>query len=43
MSMVMVMGPTPPGTGVMAEGVSLTLAKATSPAQMRLPWGVLPM
>ena len=31
MSMAMVMGPTPPGTGVMAEHLSLTASKSTSP------------
>mmetsp|Transcript_106347 Transcript_106347/g.343050 ORF Transcript_106347/g.343050 Transcript_106347/m.343050 type:complete len:245 (+) Transcript_106347:459-1193(+) len=33
MSMAMVMGPTPPGTGVMAEATALASAKCTSPTR----------
>src|SRR3972149_2111915 len=35
-SMVTVMGPTPPGTGVIQEATSFTASKSTSPT-MRLP------
>src|SRR5512139_2872399 len=42
-SMVMVMGPTPPGTGVMQEATSLTVSKSTSPASLALPDSVMPM
>ena len=34
MSMQMVMGPTPPGTGVIAEAFSLTCSKSTSPTTL---------
>ncbi len=34
MSMAVVTGPTPPGTGVMAEATSLTEWKSTSPASL---------
>ena len=34
MSMAMVMGPTPPGTGVMARHFGATSAKATSPVSL---------
>src|SRR4030043_1544242 len=43
MSMVMVMGPTPPGTGVMALAFWLTDSKSTSPASILLPSAVLPI
>ncbi len=33
MSMAMVMGPTPPGTGVMAEHLGATESKSTSPTR----------
>ena len=35
MSMVMVIGPTPPGTGVMAAAFSLTASKSTSPTSLK--------
>ena len=34
MSMAMVMGPTPPGTGVMSEATSLQLSNSTSPTSL---------
>jgi hypothetical protein len=33
--MVMVMGPTPPGTGLIAEALAATSSKLTSPAQRK--------
>ena len=41
--MVMVIGPTPPGTGVIMEAFSFTASKSTSPQRMAFPSGVLPM
>ena len=38
-SMAMVMGPTPPGTGVMARTFGLTEAKSTSPRACRCRGG----
>jgi len=36
MSMVMVIGPTPPGTGVMEPAISLAASKSTSPRRMAM-------
>lgn len=42
-NIVIVIGPTPPGTGVIADAFSLTPSKSTSPHSFAFPSGVIPI